>query len=160
MRDILPLTLVNGPNMCEILPALLWSQSKYVPFPGHCKSCHLTSITASSCFFCISCPFLFRLIFPVITIPFFSSISCCSPSCLFLSCALFSCLPVVPVPPSYLLSPYRTYLISDNLQCLNDGDVSQLLGNAQGRLSILQKNNLGNMSRSPGLGIRILLIKK
>ncbi len=31
----------------------------------HCKSCHLTSITASQCFFCLSRPILFRLDFPV-----------------------------------------------------------------------------------------------
>ncbi len=72
----------------------------------------------------------------------------------------FLYFPVVPCPVlsfpvmwSPFLSSFRTYppphpppvsclptdLISDNLQCLNDGDVSQLLGNAKGRLSILQK---------------------
>jgi hypothetical protein len=88
-------------------------------------------------------------------------------SCLLVTFPVFlSFLSTPPVSPTRNVIPYPTDLISDNLQCLNDGDVSQLLGNAQGRLSILQKKdkkygeNFGNMSRSPGLGIRILLIQK
>ncbi len=140
----------------------------------HCKSCHLTSITASQCFFCLSRPILFRLDFPV-----HNHFFCPFPNvprpvvffCPVLSFPVFlSFLSFLSPPPPLLSRPpetkYPTDLISDNLQCLNDGDVSQLLGDAQGRLSILQKKDKKygeiseKMSRSPGLGIRISLIKK
>ncbi len=107
----------------------------------HCKSCHLSSVTANP----VTCRLSLQVhafsVFPVLTFSvlffLYSFIYLFSPvpSCFFLSCGHLSCLPVVPVLPSCL----STDLISDDLQCLNDGDVSQLLGNAQGRLSILQK---------------------
>ncbi len=96
---------------------LSWSKSQPAPclflsfVVYYCKSCHLSSITAISCFFCLSCPFLFRLIFPVIIISFFSFIYLLFhvQSCLFLSCALFpvflSFLSPPPVSPTRNLIP-------------------------------------------------------